>query len=418
LKVKLSMPSVRDIELNVSATATIRLVKKKACEQLGIEPELTSILHNGVRIDDNRMVGKLKLGQKPLIVDYLWARHLILWGQEGQKRLRESSVLIAGAGAIGNEVAKNLAMLGVKRLLIIDNDVVELSNTSRMIFFERKNQGSNKAEVLARNIASKFPYVETLAWTGALEDLPLKHLLSVDVIVCGLDNVLSRIYLAQISRRYSLPMVDGGIVGYQGRVQVYVPPDMPCPLCAFPSRDYGRIAGLRNPCDGPAEEIKVPSLPTTISLVSSIQSQEAIKLIIGYPKYLKAGTWPKPTGEPLKAILMIDLRYNRYSLMDIKRNKNCIVCGDSGIVEKPAPILTIPVAHLGDSTSQLHHTVAKEMKLTDQQVMLFSQKGNKTIKIDKGHSLRKLGLGAQDILTVVAQDGPNYREAIVRLSRS
>ena len=418
MKVKLSMPSVRDIELNVSATATIRLVKKKACEQLGIEPELTSILHNGVRIDDNRMVGKLKLGQKPLIVDYLWARHLILWGQEGQKRLRESSVLIAGAGAIGNEVAKNLAMLGVKRLLIIDNDVVELSNTSRMIFFERKNQGSNKAEVLARNIASKFPYVETLAWTGALEDLPLKHLLSVDVIVCGLDNVLSRIYLAQISRRYSLPMVDGGIVGYQGRVQVYVPPDMPCPLCAFPSRDYGRIAGLRNPCDGPAEEIKVPSLPTTISLVSSIQSQEAIKLIIGYPKYLKAGTWPKPTGEPLKGILMIDLRYNRYSLMDIKRNKNCIVCGDSGIVEKPAPILTIPVAHLGDSTSQLHHTVAKEMKLTDQQVMLFSQKGNKTIKIDKGHSLRKLGLGAQDILTVVAQDGPNYREAIVRLSRS
>lgn len=418
MKVKLSMPSVRDIELNVSATATIRLVKKKACEQLGIEPELTSILHNGVRIDDNRMVGKVKLGQKPLIVDYLWARHLILWGQEGQKRLRESSVLIAGAGAIGNEVAKNLAMLGVKRLLIIDNDVVELSNTSRMIFFERKNQGSNKAEVLARNIASKFPYVETVAWTGALEDLPLKHLLSVDVIVCGLDNVLSRIYLAQISRRYSLPMVDGGIVGYQGRVQVYVPPDMPCPLCAFPSRDYGRIAGLRNPCDGPAEEIKVPSLPTTISLVSSIQCQEAIKLIIGYSDYLKGGAWPKSTGEPLKAILMIDLRYNRYSLMEVKRNKNCIVCGDSGIVEKPVPILTIPVAHLGDSTSQLHHTVAKEMKLTDQQVMLFSQKGNKTIKIDKGHSLRKLGLGAQDILTVVAQDGPNYREAIVRLSRT
>jgi molybdopterin/thiamine biosynthesis adenylyltransferase len=173
-------------------------------------------------------------------------------------------------------------------------------------------------------------------------------------------------------------MVDGGIVGYQGRVQVYVPPDMPCPLCAFPSRDYGRIAGLRNPCDGPAEEIKVPSLPTTISLVSSIQCQEAIKLIIGYPKYLKGGAWPKSTGEPLKAILMIDLRYNRYSLMEVKRNKNCIVCGDSGIVEKPVPILTVPVAHLGDSTSRLHHAVAKEMKLTDQQIMLFSQKRSRS----------------------------------------
>ena len=113
---------------------------------------------------------------------------------------------------------------------------------------------------------------------------------------------------------------------------------------------------------------------------------------------------------------MIDLRYNRYSLMEVKRNKNCIVCGDSGIVEKPVPILTVPVAHLGDSTSRLHHAVAKEMKLTDQQIMLFSQKGNETIKIEKGHSLRKLGLGAQDVLTVVARDGSSYREAIARLS--
>ncbi len=418
MKVKLSMPSVRDIELSVPTTATAGLVKKRACRQLGIEPELTTILHNGVRVDDNRMVGKLGLGQKPLIVDYLWARHLILWGQEGQKRLREASVLVAGAGAIGNEVAKNLAMLGVKRLLIIDNDIVELSNTSRMIFFERKNQGSNKAHVLARVITSKFPHVETLAWTGALEDLPLKHLLSVDAIICGLDNVLSRIYLAQISRRYSLPMVDGGIVGYQGRVQVYVPPDMPCPLCAFPSGDYGRIAGLRNPCDGPAEEIKVPSLPTTISLVSSIQSQEAIKLIIGYHKYTQEGKWPKSTGEPLRGILMMDLRYNRYSLTEIKRNRNCIVCGDKGIVEKPVPVLIIPMAQLGDSTSRLHDAVAGKMKVSDKQVMLFCQKGSETIKVEKGHSLRKLGLGAQEILTVVATERSGYREAIVRLSRT
>ena len=418
MKVRLSMPSVRDIELNVPAGATIKHVTKKACEKLGIEPELTSIIHNGAPVDGKRKLAELKLRQKPLIIDYLWARHLILWGQQGQKRLREAAVLIAGAGAIGNEVAKNLAMLGVKRLLIIDDDVVELSNTSRMIFFDRKNQGSKKAKVLARNITSKFPYIETLAWTGTLESLPLEHLLSADVIVCGLDNVLSRIYLSQISRTYSIPMVDGGIVGYQGRVQVYAPPDMPCPLCAFPSSDYGRIAGLRNPCDGPAEETKVPSLSTTISMVSSIQSQEAAKLIIGYKEYLSKGLWPKETGKPLDGILVADLRYNRYSVMEVKRNKNCIVCGHCGVAQKPVPILSIPLAPLQDSTSRLHEAVAKRVKLSDRQIMLFFKRNNKTNKIERGHSLRRLSLGPRRILTAVMQNGSEYREAIVRLSET
>jgi len=418
LKVKLSIPSVTDIELNVPSTATVGFVKNKACRKLGIESDLTSILHDGTRIDDSRRVGALQLKQKPLTMDYLWARHLILWGPDGQKRLREATVLIAGAGAIGNEVAKNLAMLGVKRLLIVDNDVVELSNTSRMIFFDRKSQGLNKAQVLARGIISKFPYVEAIAWTGALEDLPLEHLLSADVIVCGLDNVVSRIYLSQISRRYSIPIIDGGIVGYRGRVQVYVPPNMPCPLCTYPSGEYGRIVGLRNPCDGPAEETKVPSLPTTISLVSSIQCHEAMKLIVGHQSYLKNGVWPKETGEPLKEILMIDLQYNRYSLMEVKRNKNCVVCGDNGLVQKPVPILTIPMKNLHDSTSQLHQIVAREMKLAEQQIMLFSRRRNKTARIEKKQSLRRLHIEAGNIITVVAQDGADYTEAIVRLSIS
>jgi len=417
LRLKLSLPSVRDIELNVPSTATMNFVKKKACEKLGIEPDLTSILQDGTRIDDSRRIGSLRLKQRPLTIDYLWARHLMLWGRDGQKRLREATVLVAGAGAIGNEVAKNLAMLGAGRLLIVDNDVVELSNTSRMIFFDRKSQGLNKAQVLARGVISKFPYVEVIAWTGTLEDLPLEHLLDANVIVCGLDNVVSRIYLSQMSRRYSIPMVDGGIVGYRGRVQVYVPPDMPCPLCTYPSAEYGRIAGLRNPCDGPVEEIKVPSLPTTISLVSSIQCQEAIKLILGYQSYLKNGSWPKETGEPLNGVLMIDLQYNRYSLMEVKRNKNCVVCGDNGLVQKPVPIITVPMEKLHDSTSQLHQIVAREMKLTKQQVMLFSQRRNKTARIEKKQSLRRLRIGAGSIITVVAHDGSDYTEAIVRLSK-
>jgi molybdopterin/thiamine biosynthesis adenylyltransferase len=409
------MPSIREIELDAPSTTTVDHIKRKACQKLGIEYDLTRILCDGAKIDGKRSIGSLRTKHMLFTVDYLWARHLILWGSEGQKRLRQATVLLAGAGAIGNEVAKNLAMLGVKRLLIIDNDTVELSNTSRMIFFDRKSLGLNKAEVLAREVTKKFPYVEATAWTGALEDLSLEHILTADVIVCGLDNVLSRIYLTQVSRKYSIPMVDGGIVGYRGRVQVYVPPEMPCPLCTYPSAEYGRISGLKNPCDGPPEETKIPSLPTTISLVSSIQSQEATKLIIGYPDHSKNAPWPKETGEPLQGILMIDLQYNRYSLVDIKRNKDCVVCGENGLAQEPVRILRILLRDVHDSTDRLHKMVAKEMRVTGRQVMLFLQRRNKTMRIEKGQSLRRLRIGAESIMTAVAKDESNYTEAVVKL---
>jgi uncharacterized protein YigA (DUF484 family) len=104
--------------------------------------------------------------------------------------------------------------------------------------------------------------------------------------------------------------------------------------------------------------------------------------------------------------------------MDAKRSKNCVVCGDNGLVQKPVPILTIPVKDLHDSTSQLHHIVAREMKLAEQQIMLFSQRRNKTARIEKKQSLRRLHIGAGNIVTAVGRNGADYAEAIVRLSRS
>jgi len=161
----------------------------------------------------------------------------------------------------------------------------------------------------------------------------------------------------------------------------------------------------------------VPSLPTTISLVSSIQCQEATKLIIGYQNYLKDAIWPKETGEPLRGVLMIDLQYNRYSLMEIKRNKSCIVCGENGLAEKPVPVLTIPIEETHDSTSRLYQMVASRMKLTTQQVMLFFQRKNKTVRVERGRSLRRARVGVGSVMTAVTQDGPVYNEAVIRLTR-
>jgi hypothetical protein len=104
--------------------------------------------------------------------------------------------------------------------------------------------------------------------------------------------------------------------------------------------------------------------------------------------------------------------------MEVKRNKNCVVCGDNGLAQKPVPILTISMTDLHDSTSKLYQTVAQKMKVKEERVMLFSQGRNRATRIEKQQSLRRLRIGAGNVMTVVAQDGPDYTEAIVKFSKS
>ena len=113
MRIKASLPSYRQIEKEIDERKTVGELKRVLCSQLGIEPELTRLLLDWKLISEKTRVSKLKGAEGPIIVDYLWARHLILWGTKGQQKIRAASVLLAGAGALGNEVAKNLAMLGV-----------------------------------------------------------------------------------------------------------------------------------------------------------------------------------------------------------------------------------------------------------------------------------------------------------------
>ena len=333
-------------------------------------------------------------------VDYLWARHLLVWGLEGQRRIRNSSVLLAGAGAIGNEVAKNLAMLGVGQMLIVDRDTVELSNVSRMVFFEQSDLGKNKAEVLAKNIHRKYPYVQTAAFRGDLERLPLKFYLDSDAIICGLDNVVSRIFLTQICRKYSIPLVDGGITGLTGRIHVYIPPNDACPVCMFPPNQYSKIAGLRNPCDAPLEQEAAPSFSTTISLVSSILAQETIKLVLGTEEYRSNATWPQSSGQPLRAVLFLDLRNNRYTPMDLKRGEKCLVCGKEGTTKEPAQRVDIPIGTVSSSKEDLEKNIRRQCKIKDSALRIMAETSQGTTLLD-GHSRLPKNVGRGDYLRVL-----------------
>ncbi|MEM2567917.1 MAG: ThiF family adenylyltransferase, partial [Candidatus Bathyarchaeia archaeon] len=223
VEVLISLPSVREEKIKVPSKSKVSELKKIVCKKFMLEPEYTQLILDGKNLELDVNIEALDVSGKKIVVDYLWARHLLLWSPKMQAKLRKSTVLIAGAGAIGSEVAKNLALMGVKRLVIVDYDVVEASNISRMLFFTLDDEGKPKAETLGARIVEKYPFVEVYAYTCALEQLPLETYLNSDVIVSGLDNIASRIYLAAIAHRLQIPMIDAGTLGYKVRVQTYIP---------------------------------------------------------------------------------------------------------------------------------------------------------------------------------------------------
>jgi molybdopterin/thiamine biosynthesis adenylyltransferase len=413
MRVNASLPSYKQLEVELSPNKTGKDLRAIICKRLGIEPELTRLLASGRELPDGAKLSKVR---GTVTVDYLWARHLLVWGLQGQRRIRNASILLAGAGAIGNEVAKNLAMLGVGRMLIVDRDIVELSNVSRMVFFEQSDVGRNKAEVLAKNVHRKYPYAQTIAFRGNLELLPLKFYLDTDAIVCGLDNVVSRIFLTQICRKYSIPLVDGGITGLNGRIHVYIPPNDPCPVCMFPPNQYSTIAGLRNPCDAPLEQEAVPSFSTTLSLVSSILAQETIKLILGMEDYQSNATWPQSTGEPLRAVLFFDLMNNRYTAMDLKRGKKCLVCGEHGTTKDPAQRLDIPIGAVRSPNKSLEKNIRSRCKTRGSALRIMAETSEGARFLNANSKLpNRVGRG--DYLRVLAEgkDG-EFHESILRLT--
>jgi len=411
MRLQVSLPSYKQMEVELSPKKTAKDLKEVVCRRLGIEPELTKLLTNGRHLKDQARLSTVK---GTVIIDYLWARHLLLWGLKGQTRIRNSSVLLAGAGAIGNEVAKNLAMLGVGKILIVDRDIVEMSNVSRMIFFQENDLGRNKAEILAKNIHRKYQFVETVAFRGDLESMPLKLYLDSDVIVCGLDNVMSRIFLAQTCRKYSIPLVDGGITGLNGRVHVYLPPNDACPVCMFPPNQYSKIVGLRNPCDAPLDQDAVPSFSTTISLVSSILAQEAIKLILGIDEYRANAKWPEGSGQPLRSVLFMDLKNNRYTTVDLKRGDKCYVCGKEGTAREPAQMSEFPFATIRQPERRLEETLRLQLKLQSRTLRMLAETPHGTLPLGKS---KFNGIKRGDYLRILAEDkNGEFHESILRLS--
>ena len=118
----------------------------------------------------------------------------ISWWQ--QEVVRDAKVLVVGAGALGNEVLKNLALMGIGNILIADFDTIEDSNLSRSVLFRESDRGKAKADVAAQAVRELNPDVKIKAWNGDINfEMGLGVFRHVDVVIGCLDNREARLSL-------------------------------------------------------------------------------------------------------------------------------------------------------------------------------------------------------------------------------
>ncbi|HKD37321.1 MAG TPA: ThiF family adenylyltransferase, partial [Pirellulales bacterium] len=209
-----------------------------------------------------------------------------LIGWWDQARLESAKVVVIGAGALGNEIVKNLALLGVGHIFIADLDSVENSNLSRSILFRAEDCGLSKAAVAAKSAREIYPQIRVQPFHGNIVyDLGLGAFGWADAIIGGLDNREARVAINQAAARMGKIWIDGAIERLDGVARVFDPATGPCYECTMGEADWKMLEARRSCALLRREEMeqgKVPTTPTTASVIAGIQCQEAVKLLHGF----------------------------------------------------------------------------------------------------------------------------------------
>jgi len=207
---------------------------------------------------------------------------LLSWFRK--ERVNNARVLVAGAGALGNEVIKDLALFGVGHIFVVDFDRIEVSNLTRSVLFRETDAFEHKfkAEVAAQRAMEINPQIKVTPIVGNLfSEVGLALYKSVDVIIGCLDSRLARYQLNRMAMRAGKTWIDGSIENLTGVVKVYTP-GFSCYECGL-SREEFNIIMLRTGCAdvvrSQTSQGRVATTPISASIVGAVQAQEAMKII-------------------------------------------------------------------------------------------------------------------------------------------
>jgi sulfur-carrier protein adenylyltransferase/sulfurtransferase len=243
-----------------------------------------------------------------------YSRHLIIpdVAMTGQKRLKNSRVLVVGAGGLGSPALMYLAAAGVGTLGIIDYDVVDESNLQRQVIHGQRDIGRAKADSARDRVRSVNPHVQVQLHKERLDSGNVMEIFEqYDLIVDGTDNFATRYLVNDACVLLGKPYVWGSIYRFEGQASVFWADHGPCYRCLYPE---------------PPPPGMVPScaeggvLGVLCASIGSIQVTEAIKLLTGI-------------GDSLLGRLMTyDALDMAYRTVKVRKDPSCAVCGENPTV--------------------------------------------------------------------------------------
>lgn len=225
---------------------------------------------------------------------------------DGQEALKQSSVLVLGAGGLGCASTQYLATAGVGHMTLNDDDIVELSNLQRQVLHHDSDIGSQKVISAAESLRELNPHIAIDTIAERLSDEELSRLIERHTLVLDAsDNVETRNQLNKLCYALKTPLVSGAAIRMEGQVSVftYQDPTQPCYHCL--SALFGDTA---------LSCVEAGVMAPVVGIIGAVQAMEAIKVIAGY-------------GTPKQGkILMLDAMSMSWREMNLMKMPNCPVC--------------------------------------------------------------------------------------------
>ncbi|MFW9866804.1 MAG: ThiF family adenylyltransferase [Candidatus Thorarchaeota archaeon] len=254
-----------------------------------------------------------------------------------QSKVSNATVMVIGVGATGNELVKNLALTGIGKIIIIDYDLIEKSNLNRCVLFNIDDdiEGKYKVDVVKKAVQTLNSEVKVIAYKKELNEIDKSLYKQSDIICSCVDNIEARLEANNYAYYYGVPFIDSGIDEYFGSLQVVFSeiPDAACLQCGITDIDLD-LMWKRFSCTG--QEIKsdkgettrkIATIITTTSIIGGIQSQQALKFILGTEYFKENGKWDSQIGKPL---IGKQLNYNglsnKFNIIEKFKDPACWTC--------------------------------------------------------------------------------------------
>ena len=239
-----------------------------------------------------------------------YARHIVLRevGGAGQARLKAATVAIVGAGGIGSPAIQYLAAAGVGRLVLIDDDTVDLSNLQRQTVFGDADIGASKVAAAARAVARITPHATyTLHAERLGTDNAAAALRGADVVVDGTDSFATRLAVADAAHGLRIPLVSAAVGQFEGQLGVFRgwEADKPCYRCFV----GGAVDGAGDSC------ADLGVLGALTGVLGSLAALEALRSIIGFGE------------DSAGKLLLVDALSFRFRTIALPKDPGCAGCG-------------------------------------------------------------------------------------------